>query len=279
MYGYHIVAVYPSLRDAERAKRELIQAGVHESSIHLSSQAQSSSTQTQTSGRSRAVVDDNHDDDKGFFHWLFGDSSPDREREWYTKNLEDGRVAMSVMVHEDEEHIPIAEMMVRAGGLDLEDESRGREQRMVGTRRGRANEQGEGDEVIPVYKEELAVGKRATENRYRVRAHVVERPVEEQVNLRDERVVVERRPASRDYAATGRGANAFEDRDYEVIERHEEPVVEKRMRAAEEVVVRRDARTRTETVRDKIRETEVEMDGKPLNQNSAGNRSGSQRRV
>ena len=52
------------------------------------------------------------------------------------------------------------------------------------------------EQVIPIVKEELAVGKRASERRYRVRTYVVETPVEEQVRLRDERVIVERRPAS-----------------------------------------------------------------------------------
>jgi stress response protein YsnF len=52
------------------------------------------------------------------------------------------------------------------------------------------------DEVIPVAEEELHVGKREV-NRGRVRLHsrVIERPVQEQVTLREERVAVERRPA------------------------------------------------------------------------------------
>ena len=101
------------------------------------------------------------------------------------------------------------------------------------------------------------VGKRATETRHRVRTRVVERPVEADVRLKDERVVVERRPASE---ATNE--NALQDRDVEVIERHEEPVVSKRAGAEEEVVIRKESGERTEKVRDKLRETKVDVEGK-----------------
>jgi hypothetical protein len=49
-------------------------------------------------------------------------------------------------------------------------------------------------------KEELSVGKRATERHYRVKTYVIEKPVEKQVRLRDERVEIERRPVSESVA-------------------------------------------------------------------------------
>ena len=56
---------------------------------------------------------------------------------------------------------------------------------------------GREDEVIPIAEEELHVGKReVSHGRVRIHSHVVERPVQEQVTLRDETVDVERRPAS-----------------------------------------------------------------------------------
>ena len=125
----------------------------------------------------------------------------------------------------------------------------------------------EGEQVIPVVKEELAIGKRASERRYRVRTYVVETPVEEQVRLRDERVIVERRPASGEVAG---GAGAMQERVFEVTERHEEPVVEKRAREVEEVVVRREANERVETVRDTVRETKVDVDKEPADRREDG---------
>jgi hypothetical protein len=111
--------------------------------------------------------------------------------------------------------------------------------------------------VIPVAKEEIEIGKRAVERRRRIRVHVVERPVEEQVTLHDERVTVERRPVSGERIV---GADALQEREIEVTERREEPVVDKKARTVEEVVIHKEAAERVETVRDKVRETKVDVD-------------------
>ena len=120
------------------------------------------------------------------------------------------------------------------------------------------------EQVIPVVKEELKVGKRAEERRYRIRTYVVETPVERDVTLRDERVIVEHRPVT---GEAGLRAEVPQEREFEVVERHEEPVVEKRARNVEEVVVRRDVDERTEKVRDTVRQTRVDVE------NEAGGRA------
>jgi stress response protein YsnF len=103
-----------------------------------------------------------------------------------------------------------------------------------------------GEEVIPVAEERLRVGKRdVSHGRVRIRSYVVETPVEEQVTLREERVAVERRPADR---ALSDADQAFQERTIEAEER------------GEEVVVRKEAEQRTETVSDTVRQTEVEVE-------------------
>jgi uncharacterized protein (TIGR02271 family) len=115
------------------------------------------------------------------------------------------------------------------------------------------------EEVIPVYEEQLKVGKRVVEQgSVRVRVYTVEHPVQEGVNLREERVAVERRPADR--AASGMPGEAFQDRTIDVTTHREEPVIAKEARVKEEVVVRNQADQRTETVHDTVRQTEVEVD-------------------
>jgi stress response protein YsnF len=52
----------------------------------------------------------------------------------------------------------------------------------------------------------------------------------------------------------------FQERTIEAEERGEEAVVSKEARATEEVVVRKQAEQRTETVSDTVRETKVEME-------------------
>jgi len=83
---------------------------------------------------------------------------------------------------------------------------------------------------------------------------VVEVPVEQQVNLRAETVVIERRPAT---GTTVRGGQSFQDQTIEVHEMYEEPVVGKVVTQAEELVIYKTLSERTATVRETVRETRV----------------------
>jgi uncharacterized protein (TIGR02271 family) len=125
-------------------------------------------------------------------------------------------------------------------------------------RRAQARIQGGGEAVVPVVEEELKVGKRTVEGGgVRVSTHVTETPVEENVQLHEERVKVERRPASRTATAAD---TAFKEGTIEVTERSEEAVVTKQARVIEEVVISKEARDRTETVKDTVRRTDVDVE-------------------
>jgi len=114
-------------------------------------------------------------------------------------------------------------------------------------------------EVIPVAEEELRVSKRdVSHGRVRVRSYVVETPVEQDVSLREERVNVERRPVDR--ALTGSDEGLFQERTIDLEERAEEAVVAKEARVREELVINKEVDTRTETVSDTVRRTEVDID-------------------
>ncbi|TPG55727.1 DUF2382 domain-containing protein [Roseomonas nepalensis] len=112
------------------------------------------------------------------------------------------------------------------------------------------------EEVIPLGEEVLEVTKR-TENRgtARVRRYVVETEVEEQVTLQSERVVVERRRPVSD-KITG---EILSEMTVEVVETAEVPVVNKRARLREEIVVRTERTQQVETVRETVRRDEVEI--------------------
>ena len=119
--------------------------------------------------------------------------------------------------------------------------------------------------------EQLTVGKRdVAHGRVRVRSYVVETPVQEQVNLRQEHVSIERRPVDR---AAGAGDNLFRERTIEAEERAEEAVVAKEARVKEELVLKKDVNQRTETVSDKVRRTEVEVEDERANANRSGERN------
>ena len=124
-------------------------------------------------------------------------------------------------------------------------------------RRARGPERA-GEDVIQAAEEELRVGKREVgRGGVRVRSYVTERPVEEQVELRQERVSVERRPVDRELAP---GEAAFQERTIEAVERGEEAVVSKTARVTEEIGIRKDVERETETVRDTVRKQEIEVE-------------------
>jgi uncharacterized protein (TIGR02271 family) len=112
------------------------------------------------------------------------------------------------------------------------------------------------EEVIPLGEEVLEVTKR-TENRgtARIRRYIVESEVEEQVTLQSERVVVERRRPVSD-KVTG---EILTELTVEVVETAEVPVVNKRARLREEIVVRTERTQQVETVKETVRRDEVEI--------------------
>ncbi len=118
-----------------------------------------------------------------------------------------------------------------------------------------------GDETIKVMEERLAVGKRAVNTGgARVRAYVVETPVEQQVSLHSETVRIERRPVSDSRPVTDAD---FRERSVEMRASSEEVVVGKEARVVEEISLRKEATDRVETVRDTVRSTKVEVEEVP----------------
>lgn len=113
--------------------------------------------------------------------------------------------------------------------------------------------------VLPVIEEELQVGKREVEKGgVRVTNRVTETPVEGQINLREEHVNVERHAVNR--PVSDADAVAFREGTIEVSEKSEQAVVGKQARVVEEVVVGKQATERTETVRDTVKRTDVEVE-------------------
>lgn len=124
------------------------------------------------------------------------------------------------------------------------------------------------DEIrVPVVEEQLEIGKRQVrQGGIRVQTHIVERPVEEQVTLRDETVHVDRRRVDR--PATDADFDAMDNQSFEVRETDEEAIVNKRARVTEEVRISKEAEERTETVRGTERRTDVDVE--KLNERERG---------
>jgi len=112
---------------------------------------------------------------------------------------------------------------------------------------------------IPIIEENIEVGKREVRTGgVRVRSRIVERPVEESVRLREERVSVERNTVDR--PATSTDLENFQERNIEMVERAEVPVVNKEARVVEEVSIGKEVEERNETIQDTVRKTEVDVE-------------------
>lgn len=114
-----------------------------------------------------------------------------------------------------------------------------------------------GSAVIPIAEEELQVGKRAVDRGgVRVYRRTVEEPVQQDVDLHNERVVLEYREVDRPVTDADLRAG---NQQIELIETAEVPVVEKVARVVEEVRVGKVESDRTEVVNETVRRTEVDV--------------------
>jgi stress response protein YsnF len=115
----------------------------------------------------------------------------------------------------------------------------------------------EEERIIPIVREEMRVGRRTVERGgVRVSSHIVQKPVSEQVHLRETHVDIERRAVDRPIRGDEK---AFVDDTVEMVEMADEPVVSKQARVVEEVVVRKHVEDRTATISDEVRATEIEF--------------------
>src|SRR4051812_2279291 len=210
MQGQCVVAVYNSRNDAEQAYRAVVGSGVPADHVRLSNQPSQASS-SEISGASSG--------EGSFWDWLFGSDVPEDERRSYKNHMERGGAALSVLV--DSPSIAdldrIEEVLQQYNPIEVHEENTagsvatgsGLSGAQV-TDREYAAQGTEREKVIPLPEEELKVGKRATETVKRIKTYVVEEPVERDVRLRDERTVIERRPA------TGTVTGQPTEREYEV---------------------------------------------------------------
>ena len=258
-----VVGVFDDYSTAERVAQDLTNAGIPRESIEVKS-----NFRTGAAGRSSS--EETHEGGiSGFFHRLFGG---DEEHGHYAEAVRRGSAVVCVSAPQEQIDQAV-EIMNSGGAIDIDhrvaayretgyerhdaeappysyDDAMRERERIRGTEQGTR---------VPVVEEELEVGKRAVRRGgVRVYSHVVEQPVEESVELREEHVNVERRPADRP-VESGDMAQ-MRDQSVEVTEMAEEPVVRKRARVREEVVVAKETTQRTEKVRDTVRRTEVEVE-------------------
>jgi len=189
---------------------------------------------------------------------------PEEDAHYYAEGVRRGGILVTVATDDEREADAAAAILRRHGAADI-DERASEWKKQGWTGRFEASTTGtqtagtqstEAERTVPVTEEELVVGKRNVERgAVRVYSRVIEQPVQQTVELDEERVDVERRPASRPAAG-----DAFREQSFEVRERAEEPVVEKRARVVEEVKIGKKRSKTARTVEDTVRKTDVEVE-------------------
>jgi uncharacterized protein (TIGR02271 family) len=266
------IGVFDDYSTAERVARDLTNAGIPRDSIQVKS-----NFMTGAAGRSTSTdLDESHERHEGgiagFFHRLFGGDDSEPYGGHYAEAVRRGKAVVCVTGTGDQIDDAV-KIMNAAGAVDVDRHvanyrSEGYERHDPNAppysyeeaNRERDRFRGSQESTsIPVIEEELQVGKRVVRRGgVRVYSHVVDEPVEEAVELREEHVRVERRPADRPLSRTD--VDRLRDQSVEVPETAEELVVQKRARVREEVVVDKETTKRTERVRDNVRRTQVDIE-------------------
>jgi stress response protein YsnF len=159
--------------------------------------------------------------------------------------------AMVTVQAPDERADETFEMMNDLGALDLDE---------LLAEAEASEEEEETEETVPVVEEQVSIGKRKVmRGGVRVTSKVTERPVEETVRLREEKVEVEQSRADRKLSPQ-EAEKAFQQKTVELAETAEEAVISKEARVVEEVSLRKSAAEREETVQAKARRTEVKVE-------------------
>ena len=255
-----IVAVFDTAAHAEAAASDLRAANVPGGAISL--HAGASTVSPTTAGAPRST---------GFWSNLFG-GEPDHDTAVYDRSLQGGSTVLSVKT--PEAHIDsVMAILDRHNPVDIDERASG--YGLTGTAASattlRTPVAGSlADDKMQLSEEQLVVGKRVV-NRggTRIRRFVVETPVEEQVSLHDERVVIDRHPVT---GAATTGVADFSEKTIEMTESAEEAVVGKTSRVVEEISLRKHSEDRTETVRDTVRREDIKVEqipGEPVTTTTA----------
>lgn len=147
----------------------------------------------------------------------------------------------------------------QSGSNNFYDHDHFEDQRAYAKRRSAPMSSDTDRQRLTLSEEELNVGKRQVQaGEVDVRKTVETEHVQEQVPLIREEVTVERRPLS---GAEAAGATIGDDEEIRIPVMREEAVVSKRAVAREEIIIRKQPRTETQTVEAEVRRERVDVEG------------------
>ena len=260
-----VVGLFSTMAEANKAKQELITDGYESQNVRVMANDEGQTETSGTTANESGYTDIGSGGGTGigekvssFFRSLSG--GDDDAHHHYAKGVNAGGALLVVTVP-DEEAAEAAGYLKELGARDIEGGSGVASSTVAPTYTGSATTASEGT-AIPIVEEELVVGKREVDRGgVRIYSHVVERPVEADINLREEHINVERRTVNR--PATAADFAAGSGSVIELNATGEEAVVGKTSRVVEEVLVGKQSSEHTEAIHDSVRKTEVEIEQVP----------------
>lgn len=239
-----IVGLFSSMSEANQVKQTLVAQGYSAQVIANESGIGSSSVAAGTEGIGQKI--------SNFFHGLSGGDEDTHQH--YASGVNSGGALLGVTC-EDTQAAEVAALLKQSGAREIQ----GASTEQSGTKQSGLSSQAIGETAIPIVEEQLVVGKREVDRGgVRVYSHVVETPATADVTLRDEEVLVERRPVNR--AATAADFNMGQGSVIELRATGEEAVVGKTANVVEEVLLGKTSSSHAEVVHDSVRKTEVEVE-------------------
>lgn len=259
-----VVGFFDNPTEAQRAVERLQSIGISRDRVDVST----NNTGAAGASDSRTTDRNDRDSESGitrFFKNLFGNDDDEADR--YSHVAHRSGAIVTVHARSKEEAEQAADLLDECGAVDVNERATqyGYTSGPGASDTRRENINNERGTTIPRIEENLEVGKRTEERGgVRVRSRIVERPVEEHVRLREEHVHVEREPVNR--PVSGQDLASLREGEIEMTERAEVPVVNKQSRVVEEVRVTKDVNERDETIRDTVRNTDVDIENTRRNE-------------
>lgn len=225
-----IIAMYDNADKAEKVVNEIVNAGISRDQVE--------------------VLSGNGNGASSLIGKLSEQGVEKDEAAVYADAIGKGRSMVTVQAP-DERADETFEMMNDLGAQDLDE---------LLAEAEASQEQEETEETVPVVEEQVSIGKRKVmRGGVRVTSTVTERPVQETLRLREEKVEVEQTSADRKLSPQ-EAEKAFAQKTVELAETAEEAVISKEARVVEEVSLRKSAAEREETVQAKARRTDVKVE-------------------
>ena len=291
-----VVGVFDTVDEAQDARDALVDMGFDASEVRVQSNPAAHTGETLTTTDRTITGTSRNGEDEGFmasighfFSNLFG-SDDNEHAGHYSEAVRRGSTVVAVTVAEADRVEQARSALAAAGAVDIDKRTESwredgysgfdpsaqpyhpdqiaaeRSRYQTNTVSGSndvmtpdGSRQVDQGTVLPVVREEIEVGKREVDlGTVRVFSRTETRAVEEQVQLHEERADIERRSVDR--PASEADLKAFEGGSIEIHETAERPVVSKTARVVEEVVVGTEASTRTETIKEQLRNTVVDVD-------------------